>query len=330
VSVLEVDGLSVQFGDGADAVHAVDGVSFTLDRGETLAIVGESGSGKSVTGLAVMGLVDPPGRITEGDVRLDGRSLVGLSEREYRQFRGRELAIVFQDPMTALNPVQRVGEQIAEAVRVHGGSPAEARRRALDMLERVGVVPAARRARAYPHELSGGMRQRVLLAMALVHRPRVLIADEPTTALDVTTQAQMLELLAELQEEMGLALVLISHDLGVVARIADRVLVLYAGRVAEIGTAADVFTASGHPYTRGLLGSVPRADTHAGTRVELAAIPGAPPDLRAVPVGCAFHPRCALAQDRCRTVVPELTRLHGDHRAACLFAEDVSAGVRTL
>jgi oligopeptide transport system ATP-binding protein len=325
VAALEVDGLRVEFGQLPAAVQAVHRVSFSVAAGETVAVVGESGSGKSVTGLAVMGLVDLPGRITEGDVRLAGKPLIGLPESEYRRVRGRELAMVFQDPASALNPVQRVGVQIAEAARVHGASRRRARTSALEMLERVGVTPAARRARAYPHQLSGGMRQRVMLAMALVNRPQVLIADEPTTALDVTTQAQILELLAELQAEMGLALVLVSHDLGVVAGVADRVLVMYAGRIVEEGPADRIFAAAGHPYTRGLLASVPRAD-HA--RATLDAIPGSPPDPSALPEGCPFHPRCALAQDACRERRPELRVLTGGHRAACLFADEVSRGVQ--
>jgi oligopeptide transport system ATP-binding protein len=324
---LEVDGLRVEYGRLPAAVQAVHRVSFSVDAGETVAVVGESGAGKSVTGLAIMGLVDPPGRITEGDVRLGGKPLLGLPESEYRRLRGSQLAMVFQDPLSALNPVQRVGAQIAEAARVHGASKANARARAVEMLERVGVVPAARRARAYPHELSGGMRQRVMLAMALVNRPQVLIADEPTTALDVTTQAQVLELLKELQHEMGLALVLVSHDLGLVAGAADRVLVMYAGRVVEEGPADRVFAAAGHPYTRGLLASVPRADDG---RAVLAAIPGSPPDPSAIPPGCPFHPRCALAVEQCRERRPRLSVLTGGHRAACVFAEEVSTGVRSV
>ena len=307
VPALEVDGLRVEFGRLPAAVQAVQRVSFSVAPGETVAVVGESGSGKSVTGLAIMGLVDPPGRVTEGDVRLSGRVLTGLSESEYRKVRGNELAMVFQDPLSALNPVRRVGDQIAEAARVHGASRASSRARAVAMLERVGVAPAARQARAYPHELSGGMRQRVMLAMALVNRPQVLIADEPTTALDVTTQAQILELLAELQDEMGLALVLVSHDLGVVAGVADRVLVMYAGRIVEEGPADRVFAAAGHPYTRGLLASVPRADD---ARPVLAAIPGNPPDPTARPTGCPFHPRCLLAEDVCREHAPRPPRPH--------------------
>jgi oligopeptide/dipeptide ABC transporter ATP-binding protein len=327
VPALEVDGLRVEFGRLPATVQAVQRVSFSVAPGETVALVGESGSGKSVTGLAVMGLIDPPGRITEGDVRLAGKALLGLPEAEYRRLRGNDLAMVFQDPLSALNPVRRVGEQIAEAARVHGASRANARTRALEMLELVGVVPAARRARAYPHELSGGMRQRVMLAMALVNRPKVLIADEPTTALDVTTQAQILELLVGMQRELGLALLIVSHDLGVVAGIADRVLVMYAGRIVEEGPAADVFAAAGHPYTRGLLASVPRVDD---ARPVLATIPGNPPDPTALPPGCAFHTRCPIAVEQCRERRPPSLVLTGGHRAACLFADEVSIGARSL
>ena len=327
VPALEVDGLRVEFGRLPATVQAVQRVTFSVAAGETVAVAGESGSGKSVTGLAVMGLIDPPGRITEGDVRLAGKALTGLSESEYRRVRGKDLAMVFQDPLSSLNPVQRVGDQIAEAARVHGASKASARARAIEMLERVGVVPAKRQARAYPHELSGGMRQRVMLAMALVNRPQVLIADEPTTALDVTTQSQILELLAELQQEMGLALVLVSHDLGVVAGIADRVLVMYAGRIVEEGPAAEVFAAAGHPYTRGLLASVPRVDD---ARPVLAAIPGAPPDPTALPSGCPYHTRCVLAEEQCRVRLPPLRVLTGGHRAACIFADEVSIGARSV
>jgi oligopeptide transport system ATP-binding protein len=325
VPALEVDGLRVEFGRLPVAVQAVQRVSFSVMAGETVAVVGESGSGKSVTGLAIMGLVDPPGRVTEGDVRLAGKAITGIPESEYRRLRGRQLAMVFQDPLSALNPVRRVGDQIAEAARVHGASRAQGRARALEMLERVGVTPAARRARSYPHELSGGMRQRVLLAMALVNRPQVLIADEPTTALDVTTQAQILELIAELQAEMGLALVIVSHDLGVVAGIADRVLVMYAGRIVEEGPADRVFAAAGHPYTRGLLASVPRADS---ARPVLATIPGNPPDPTALPSGCPFHTRCVVAEEVCSQRRPPLRALGEGHRAACLFADEVSIGVR--
>jgi len=329
LAALSIDGLSVQFAGDRAPVQAVHGVSFSVERGETLAVVGESGSGKTVTALAVMGLVEQPGAITDGDVRLAGRPLVGLPERDYRHVRGRQLAMVFQDPMSSLNPVQRVGAQVAEAMLVHG--TARTRRRArpqvLELFERVGLVPAARLARAYPHQLSGGMRQRVMIAMALANRPHVLIADEPTTALDVTTQAQIFELLVDLQREMGLALVLVTHDLGVVAGVADRVVVMYAGRVVEEAGIDRLFTRSGHQYTRGLLASVPRGtDDHAA----LPAISGSPPDLAAIPPGCAFHPRCPIAEERGSNVVPELRALGDGHRAACHFADEVSVGARPV
>jgi len=328
-AALSVERLWMQFAGDGRVVQAVRGVSFRVNPGETIAVVGESGSGKTVTALAVMGLIEPPGMITDGEVRLAGRSLVGLPERRYRELRGRELAMVFQDPMSALNPVQRVGKQLAEALAVHGA--ARSRRQAApqvyELLERVGLVPAARLARAYPHQLSGGMRQRVMLAMALANRPQVLIADEPTTALDVTTQAQVLELLAELQHEMGLALVLVTHDLGVVAGLGERVVVMYAGRVVEEAPVDQLFNGSGHPYTRGLLASVPRG-TDDGRA--LAAIPGSPPDPAAIPQGCAFHPRCPIAEDRCRTTVPELRGLGDGHWAACFFADEVSSGARPV
>jgi oligopeptide/dipeptide ABC transporter ATP-binding protein len=328
-AALTVDDLRVQFAGDGRVVQAVRGVSFTVHAGETVAVVGESGSGKTVTALAVMGLIEPPGTITDGVVRLGGRSLVGLPERQYRELRGRDLAMVFQDPMSALNPVQRVGKQIAEALVVHGTarSRRDARPQVGELLERLGLVPAARMARAYPHQLSGGMRQRVMLAMALANHPKVLIADEPTTALDVTTQAQILELLVELQREMGLALVLVTHDLGVVAGLADRVVVMYAGRVVEEGSVDRLFTRSGHPYTRGLLASVPR-NTDDGR--PLAAISGSPPDPANIPQGCAFHPRCPIAEDRCRTTVPQLRTVDDEHRAACHFAREVSAGERPV
>jgi oligopeptide/dipeptide ABC transporter ATP-binding protein len=308
-ALLEVDALAVEFagagaGSGAPA-RAVDGVSFAVDAGETVAVVGESGSGKTVTALAVMGLVEPPGRITHGDIRFDGRSLVGLSDADYRELRGLELAMVFQDPMTALNPVMRVGDQIAEAILVHeaGVSAGAASLRSIDLLEQVGVADPIARTREYPHQLSGGLRQRVMLAMALANRPRLLIADEPTTALDVTTQAQILELLVELRRELRLALVLVTHDLGVVAGLADRVVVMYAGRIVEQGTVDEILTRSRHPYTRALLAATPRVGAERGS---LVPVPGAPPNPAALPSGCAFHPRCTLAIDACRLDIPSL------------------------
>ena len=282
--VLEIDGLCVEFATDDGPVRAVDGVSIALAPGERVAVVGESGSGKTVTALAIMGLIDAPGRITAGDVRLDGRSLRGISEDDYRQIRGRDVAMIFQDPMTALNPAMRIGPQVAEAITVHDSSVsrATASARAIEQLDEVGIASAARRARDYPHQLSGGMRQRVLIAMALANRPRVLIADEPTTALDVTTQAQILELLGSIGRDRELAVVLVTHDLGVVAGHADRVMVMYAGRVVEEGTVDDVFASPRHPYTRGLLAAVP---TVSRARGALTAIPGSPPNLLDVPEG---------------------------------------------
>jgi oligopeptide/dipeptide ABC transporter ATP-binding protein len=315
--VLEVEDLHVEFTVDGGVVRAVDGVSLALAPGERVAVVGESGSGKTVTALAVMGLVELPGRITAGDVRFDGRSLVGLGEDEYRALRGRDLAMVFQDPMTALNPALRIGAQVAEAITVHDPSAtrAGARARSVELLEQVGIGSAAQRARDYPHQLSGGMRQRVLLAMALANRPRVLIADEPTTALDVTNQAQILELLDSIRRDLGLAVVLVTHDLGVVAGHADRVVVMYAGRVVEEGAVDDVFASPRHPYTRGLLASVPSASTARGA---LTPIAGSPPNLLQVPAGCAFHPRCPFAQARCSESVPVLEPVGPGHRVACI------------
>jgi oligopeptide/dipeptide ABC transporter ATP-binding protein len=307
-ALLEVEDLHVAFGDA----HAVDGVSFSVERGETLAVVGESGSGKTVTALSVMGLLAAPGRISAGDVRLAGRSLVGLPDADYRALRGRDLAMVFQDPSSALNPVQRVGAQVAEAIAVHGGSAT-----AEDVLTSVGFPP--QRAREYPHQLSGGLRQRVMLAMALANSPSVLIADEPTTALDVTTQAQILELLAAQHDAR--AMVLVTHDLGVVAGLADRVVVMYAGRVVECGPVDEIFAAPRHPYTRALLAATPRLGSARGT---LVPVPGSPPDPEARPSGCAFHPRCTFAIDRCRVEDPGLRTVGDGHGSACLRADELA------
>jgi oligopeptide/dipeptide ABC transporter ATP-binding protein len=290
-----------------------------------VALVGESGSGKSVSALAVMGLLDPPGRVVGGEVRVGGRPVLDLGEEQWRTLRGLRIAMVFQDPMTSLNPSHRIGRQVAEAIRVHDDkvSKGEASDRAVALLERVGIVPAAGRARDYPHQLSGGQRQRVMLAMAIANRPDVLIADEPTTALDVTTQAQILDLLRELQQEMGLALLLITHDLGVVAGIADRVVVMYGGRVVEEGPVDAVFTRAAHPYTRALLDSVPRrGDSRGGLR----AIAGSPPDPGVTLPGCAFAPRCGLADVRCIADVPELRPVGEGHHAACVFADEIATG----
>jgi len=322
---LQVTGLAVEFPVERALVRAVAGASFSVMRGETVALVGESGSGKSVSALAIMGLVDPPGRVTDGEVRIGGQPVLGLREEQWRTLRGRKVAMVFQDPMTSLNPSHRIGRQVAEAIRVHDAavSKSDAKARAAALLERVGIVPAAARARDYPHQLSGGQRQRVMIAMAIANQPDLLIADEPTTALDVTTQAQVLDLLRDLQREMGLALLLITHDLGVVAGIADRVVVMYAGRVVEEGTVDAIFRRAAHPYTRALLASVPRTGDARGA---LRAIVGSPPDPGERPPGCAFAPRCTLAEDRCRTKVPDLRPVAEHHRAACVFGDQIAVG----
>jgi oligopeptide/dipeptide ABC transporter ATP-binding protein len=329
--VLEVVDLHVGLGRGrgADApvVPIVDGVSFTVAPGECRAIVGESGAGKSMTALAIMGLLPRGVRVTGGDVVVVGRSVTGLPEAEYRRLRGKSVAMVFQDPLSSLHPSFRVGAQVAEAIRRH--QPAVGRKaaqlRAVELLDLVGIAQPAVRARDYPHQLSGGMRQRVVIAMAIANRPDVLIADEPTSALDVTVQAQVLEVLETVHRETGSALVLISHDLGVVRRLADTVTVFYAGRVVEEGSVLDVLGSPRHPYTRGLLASVPRLD---GGAARLAAIPGQMPAPGHLPEGCAFHPRCAHAQPACTEAVPLLRPAPGTntgHAAACVRADELTA-----
>ena len=317
-AVLLVEGLRTEFstGDGPPAV-AVQDLSFHVNRGETLCIVGESGCGKSLTALSVLRLLPRPyGRIGAGRVLLDGRNLVDLPEPEIRAIRGRAVSMIFQEPMTSLNPVLNIGRQIAETVMVHEGLPWPAcMDRALEMLRLVRIPEPERRLHEYPHQLSGGMRQRVMIAMALACRPRVLLADEPTTALDVTIQAQILDLIRDLQRETGTAVVLITHDLGVVAEMADRVLVMYAGSKVEEGTAEEIFDAPSHPYTRGLMGAMPHLGGGHGTR--LNEIPGVVPALTARPSGCAFAPRCSLATDKCRSEAPGLNNIGGSHLIAC-------------
>ncbi len=306
--VLEVDDLTVEFDTADGVVHAVSDLSWDLRAGETLAILGESGSGKSVSVQSIMGLVPmPPGRIAKGSIRYRDTELVGASSATMRQIRGPEIAMIFQDPLSALNPVYRVGWQIAEMFRFHRGlSKREARIEAIDLMARVGIPNPAARARQYPHQFSGGMRQRVMIAMAIALNPRVLIADEPTTALDVTVQAQIMELLGQLQEETRMGLVLITHDLGVVASVADRVVMMYAGRAVETGRADEFYDAPAHPYSRGLLRSVPRLT---GEIQSLYSIPGSPPSVVRLPEGCAFNPRCEHAVDRCRVERPNLDPL---------------------
>ncbi|MFB7933993.1 dipeptide/oligopeptide/nickel ABC transporter permease/ATP-binding protein [Streptomyces sp. NPDC056039] len=320
--VLVVDGLSVDVHTPAGPVSVVRGVSFAVRSGETLALLGESGCGKSMTAHAVAGLLDPVAEVVGGQVRLDGEDLLGLAARARRRLAGPGLAMVFQDALSALNPVHTVGAQLAEPFRIHEGmSRRAARARAVELMERVGIPEARSRADAYPHQFSGGMRQRLLIAMAVALRPKVLIADEPTTALDVTVQAQIMDLLGELRGEQRTALVLITHDLGLAAEHADRVAVMYAGTVVETGPVAEVFARPHHPYTRGLLDSVP-AEQHQGSR--LTSIPGSPPDPAEVPAGCAFRTRCPLARERCVTHLPVLTGTGTGRAAACHFGKELA------
>ena len=322
--VLVVDDLNVTFATPDGPVHAVRGVSFSVDEEEVVGIVGESGSGKSVTMMAVMGLL-PRTATVSGSVRFRGEEILGLPENELRRYRGAKLAMVFQDPLTSLNPVFTVGDQIAEAIRVHREmGRKEAMSKASRLLEVVGIPNPDQRARQYPHEFSGGMRQRAMIAMSIANDPDVLIADEPTTALDVTIQAQILEVLERAQTAARSAIVLITHDLGVVAGMADRVMVMYAGRAVELGTVDDVFLRPRHPYTLGLLESLPRVDAGEGQR--LTPIAGAPPSLLHPPSGCPFHPRCRFVREMCSEVIPELRFVGGlGQRSACHYAEDLDA-----
>ncbi len=325
--LLEVEDLEVEFTIADGIVKAVNGVSFTVSEGEIVAIVGESGSGKSVTALSVLKLIpSPPGRIVGGRIVFDGQDLLSLNEEDVRHIRGRRIGMVFQEPMTSLNPVLSIGRQLTEAMRLHLGlSAAAARTRAIELLELVGISEPDRRLRQYPHHLSGGMRQRVMIATALSCEPELIIADEPTTALDVTIQAQILELMKDLCQRLGVALVIITHNLGVVARYANRVDVMYAGRIVEQGPASDVYRRPSHPYTLALLNSVPRLDRARGSPLD--PIPGNPPDLLALPAGCAFRPRCPIAADRCAVQVPELRSVETDHRSACFLFETLKQGL---
>jgi oligopeptide/dipeptide ABC transporter ATP-binding protein len=315
-TVLEVGDLQTQFFTREGVVKAVDGVSFDLQAGETLGIVGESGSGKSVTALSIMRLVPRPGRIVGGHVTLKDQDLTKLSESEMQEVRGESIAMIFQDPMTSLNPVFRVGWQVAEPLVVHDEKKrANALQQSIAMLKKVGIPNADQRAKDYPHQFSGGMRQRAMIAMGLTTRPSILIADEPTTALDVTIQAQILELLRDVNREFGTATILITHNLGVVAGMCQRVLVMYAGKIVESGPTEDVFAHPQHPYTWSLLKSIPRLD--AERHEPLRPISGIPPDLLNVPPGCAFHPRCAFRVERCSRDLPQLLRVGETQQAAC-------------
>jgi oligopeptide/dipeptide ABC transporter ATP-binding protein len=314
VPVLEVSGLEVSFGP----TRILRGVDLALNPGETLGVVGESGCGKSMTGFAIMGMLQRPGRVSAGSIRLEGRELVGLREKEMRRVRGKEIALVMQDPFTSLNPMMRVGDQIAESLVLHRGMRGDAaRKRAVELLDQVGVPAPEASARKYPHQMSGGQRQRVVIAIAFACRPKVLIADEPTTALDVTLQAQILRLLRDLQREEGTAVMLVSHDIGAIAAVSRRIAVFYAGRVVETGLAEDVLRRPAHPYTRALLGSLPRAGM-----TKLEVIGGSPPDFAALPKGCAFAPRCPLRVEKCEEDPP----LMGEgHAAACWRKDEVPA-----
>jgi len=318
--MLEVEDLRTHFDTEDGTVKAVDGVSFHLDAGETLAVVGESGSGKSVTALSIMRLLTtPPARFAGGTIRFGGQDLLKVSERAMRGIRGNEIGMIFQEPMTSLNPVRTVGDQIAEAVALHQRKSSRAAMdHAIGMLELVGIPDAGQRAASYPHQMSGGMRQRVMIAMALSCNPKLLIADEPTTALDVTIQAQILDLMRGLQREIGMSILFITHDLGVVAEMADRVVVMYAGRAVEEGPVGRIFATPRMPYTLGLMNSIPRLGQSAGTRQRLRAIPGNVPNPLRLPPGCAFQPRCVFARDACRVQAPELEDAGAGHMVRCL------------
>ena len=330
-TVLEIANLQTHFFTTGGVVRAVDGVSYTVRSGETLGVVGESGCGKSVTALSVLRLVaDPPGRIVGGTIRFEGTDLLDLTETQMEEIRGNDISMIFQEPMTSLNPLMTVGRQIAEAIALHRGlSRRDAMDQAMEMLRRVHIPEPERRAHAYPHQLSGGMRQRVMIAMAVSCSPKLLIADEPTTALDVTIQAQILDLMRELQDTLGTAIVLITHDMGVVAENADRVVVMYAGRKVEEASAQELFERPGHPYTKGLLGSIPNVEVaaHINTRrARLNEIKGMVPSLANLPKGCTFAPRCGFASDQCRVAYPPLAQYRPGHWIACWHAEQVLGG----
>jgi oligopeptide/dipeptide ABC transporter ATP-binding protein len=325
--ILEISDLTVDFTTEDGLVHAVDHVSYHVNKGETLGVVGESGSGKSVTWLAAMGLLRRTTAKVSGSVTMGGRNLLELSTSELRPIRGSDIAMIFQDPNTSLNPVMSVGDQIDETIRAHGraSSSAAARARTIQLLDLVGIPDASERCRQYPHEFSGGMRQRAMIAMAIANDPKILVADEATTALDVTIQAQVLEILEIARHETHAAIILITHDLALVAELADRVVVMYAGRVAEIGDCDEIFAMPAHPYTEGLIGSIP---VMGGEPRRLRPIPGQPPSLTHLPSGCAFHPRCARSADRslCREQRPEIVPVGPFHLSACHFWSEMTAG----
>ncbi len=323
-SIIEIKNLKTRFFTADGVVKAVNDVSYTMESGEILGVVGESGCGKSVHAMSIMQLIpDPPGKITNGEIIFEGRDLLKLSDAEMRKIRGRDIAMIFQDPMTSLNPVFTVGYQIVEAIRLHNDvTKQEARKRAGELLALVGIPGAEERLDDYPHQFSGGMRQRAMIAMGLSCEPKLLIADEPTTALDVTIQAQIVDLVKKLQKELGMAIMWITHDLGVVAEMADRINVMYAGSIIETGEIHNVYQRTKHPYTTGLLGSLPRLDDEPGT--ELTSVPGLPPDLLALPEGCAFAARCGYRDEKCIAERPKLEKIAGyDHQVACWHWEKI-------
>ncbi|MCX5145612.1 MULTISPECIES: ABC transporter ATP-binding protein [unclassified Streptomyces] len=323
--LLEVRDLHVEFRTRDGVAKAVNGVNYSVDEGETLAVLGESGSGKSVTAQAVMGILDvPPGRIAGGEILFKGKDLLKMKEEERRKIRGADMAMIFQDALSSLNPVLSVGAQLGEMYEVHRGmSRKAAKAKAVELMDRVKIPAAKDRVGDYPHQFSGGMRQRIMIAMALALEPSLIIADEPTTALDVTVQAQVMDLLAELQRELNMGLILITHDLGVVADVADKIAVMYAGRIVEAAPVHEIYAAPAHPYTRGLLDSIPRLDQKGQ---ELYAIKGLPPNLLNIPPGCAFNPRCPMAQAVCRTDVPPLAQVGQDRASACFFWKECLGG----
>ena len=327
-TLLEIDKLKTQFFTTAGVVKAVDGVSYTVDEGETVAVVGESGCGKSVTAMSILRLIPwPPGKITDGEIRFAGKDLLALSEEEMRNVRGKDISMIFQEPMTSLNPVLSIGMQLTETMLAHTDvSEEDAHNRAVELLGMVGISEPERRLVQYPHHLSGGMRQRVMIAMALSCEPKLIIADEPTTALDVTIQAQILELMKNLTRDLGVALIIITHNLGVVARYADRVNVMYAGKIIESGTAADIYYRPHHPYTLALLKSVPRMDQQ--RQAKLDPVEGQPPDLTMLDEGCAFRPRCRFATAECAEGFPSLETVEGGHATACFNKDQVAATMK--
>jgi peptide/nickel transport system ATP-binding protein len=325
--VLSVRNLKVDFATRRGLLRAIDDVSFDIDKGEVLGVVGESGAGKSVTGAAIIGLIDPPGRIVGGEIRLSGTRIDNLPPEDMRRIRGKRIGVIFQDPLTSLNPLYRVGDQLVETITTHLALSAQAaRKRAIDLLAEVGIPAPDKRIDGYPHEFSGGMRQRVVIALAIAAAPELIIADEPTTALDVSIQAQIIALIKKLGREHGTAVMLVTHDMGVIAEIADRVAVMYSGRIAEIGPVRDVVHHPLHPYAKGLMGAIPTLDT---TVSRLVQIPGSMPRLSAIPKGCAFNPRCAHAFERCRIERPEPLPREG-RQVACHLYDEARANADTV